>query len=384
MQQFDFVSRLRLDMSWEHLLPVPSNLLSLLTRDYTIWVPQMNRNSGVNDKFAVGTRKAMGIYLNRVHLIDKLRMKELPRRSAVDMRKTPAKWICGANPERNCSKSEPCCWASPLSPQKQYLPNCTGKVRSTCGQLSLNSERFLELALWLAGNITVVHRQDWLFCKYGETGHSWTTCTKRMRAQQPCQSMVCVAWSAGGCSCQNKTCAKGYNPYCTPVTHTQLRLDGTLISNGPLHGNSSLVGPQFGHLRTLAHRAVVRTFGRAGNRASGRSGGGRTGSKIQLVGSTPRLPETAGERHYMATHINRREGHRWIGTNVSYAAQLDAHSHRRTRGSNESSRPLKPMTGGRSKRGARPVASLREEREGPPRARTLVPGMTGARQLDGS
>eukprot|EP00966_Prymnesium_polylepis_P277638 6414555-Prymnesium_polylepis.1 len=82
MQEFDFVSRVRLDMSWEHLMPVPSNLLSSLSnpRYGTIWVPQMNRNGGINDKFAVGTRRAMSTYLSRVRLFEELDMTQLARR----------------------------------------------------------------------------------------------------------------------------------------------------------------------------------------------------------------------------------------------------------------------------------------------------------------
>ena len=269
----------------------------------------MNRNGGINDKFAVGTRRAMAVYLNRVHLIDSLKMIKLPRRSA-DMRKSPAKWTCGANSARNCSNTEPCCWASPLSQERQHLPNCTGKTRSTCGDLSLNSERFLELAMWLAGNLTIVHRQDWLFCKYGEIGHSWPTCTRRMRHQQPCQSMICAAWTAGGCKCANSTCAKGYNPYCTSVLHSQLRLDGTLVHHNPVLYNSSVPGPQFDPLRTLHHRAVVRAaFGRAGSRVTSRPAG--------RIVNHPSLLGFKEERH-LSNHHAAWDGHRRKGGNDTF------------------------------------------------------------------
>ena len=278
MQEFDFVSRVRLDISWESLMPVPSNLLSLLSNRWaydTIWVPQMNRNGGIGDKFAVGTRRAMSTYLNRVHLFDNLDMTRLARRTT-DMKKTPAKWVCGANLLRNCSKAEPCCWPAPLPKDGGVMPNCSKSKKGTCGLPNLNSERFLELTMWLAKNITVVHRQDWVFCKYGEIGHSWTGCTSRMRKQTPCTSLVCVAWSAGGCRCQNSTCARGYNPYCVDTLQTQLRLDGGILPHRSSGVSLSITNAEAGfpyHARSNAHRAVARTFLRASTRSAGRTGG---------------------------------------------------------------------------------------------------------------
>jgi hypothetical protein len=37
--------------------------------------------------------------------------------------------------------------------------------------VSMNSERFLSFALWRA-NVTVVHHQSWMYCKYGFS-HGW-------------------------------------------------------------------------------------------------------------------------------------------------------------------------------------------------------------------
>ncbi|KAL1519724.1 hypothetical protein AB1Y20_023234 [Prymnesium parvum] len=234
MRPFDLVSRLRLDISWERLLELPSNLLASVSDKswglQTIWVPQMNRNGGINDKFALGTRRAMTTYLNRVRLFDVLNMSTLVRRTA-DMKRSPAKWTCGPSLARNCSIAEPCCWPSPLPRSRGFLPNCSTSRRSSCGMPNLNSERFLELTMWLASNITVVHRQDWVLCKYGEIGHSWVGCTNRMRRQTKCHSLVCVAWTAGGCRCQNTTCARGYNPYCVDTSRAQLQLDGGLYAS---------------------------------------------------------------------------------------------------------------------------------------------------------
>lgn len=228
MQRFDLVSRLRLDISWERLIALPTNIIDVVASAEmygTVWVPQMNRNGGINDKFALGTRSAMRTYLNRVRLFDDLNFSLIQRRTG-DLKRSPAKWACGASAERKCSALEPCCWVVPVSDGSGHLPNCSLSKKSTCGLLNLNSERFLELAMWLAQNITVVHRQDWTFCKFGDGGHSWTGCTSRMRMGARCQSLLCVAWTAGGCRCQNTTCSRGYNPYCVDTSSTQLRLDG--------------------------------------------------------------------------------------------------------------------------------------------------------------
>jgi len=276
-------------------MPVPSNLLSSLSnpRYGTIWVPQMNRNGGINDKFAVGTRRAMSTYLSRVRLFEELDMTQLARRSS-DLKKSPAKWICGANEQRNCSKGEPCCWPAPLPKSGLFFPNCSASKRVTCGLPNLNSERFLELTMWLAKNITVVHRQDWAFCKFGEIGHSWTGCTSRMRKRTPCRSLVCVAWSAGGCRCANTTCAKGYNPYCIDTLQSQLGLDGSLLAQDPVSANHSLGSEHSGfpyHMRHHVHRAVARAFQRTGPRSSSR---GATASSSGLLGEKGRFARRAG------------------------------------------------------------------------------------------
>ena len=235
----------------------------------------------------------MATYLSRVRLFEQLDMANLVRRTS-DMKRTPAKWTCGANLERNCSKAEPCCWPLPVPQAATFLPNCTKSKKASCGMLNLNSEKFLELTMWLANNVTVVHRQDWAFCKFGEIGHSWTGCTSRMRNRVPCRSLVCVAWSAGGCRCQNSTCARGYNPYCIDTSQTQLRLDGTLL--GHADANQSVDAGRVGfpyHVRSNAHRAVARAFLRHGSRHTGARA---AVSKPALAGKASQSPEGTSSR----------------------------------------------------------------------------------------
>ena len=62
-QPFDFVTRIRLDVAWEAELPVPARLAH--SAEDAVHVPHMNGQGGTNDKFVMGTRRAMAAYLNR-------------------------------------------------------------------------------------------------------------------------------------------------------------------------------------------------------------------------------------------------------------------------------------------------------------------------------
>lgn len=88
--------------------------------------------------------------------------------------------------------------------------------------LSMNSEKFLAMSLW-RGNVTVVRRKDWMFCKFGDDAHAWPECTKRMRKGAICRSLVCITWGGRACSCLNNTCAevKGKQAWCTDMTSLQ-------------------------------------------------------------------------------------------------------------------------------------------------------------------
>ena len=89
---FTLVARLRLDIAFEAEIAVPSIFsvrshgrspqatasLATAIDENTVWVPQMNSQGGLNDKFAIGGRRGMAHYLNRVDLVD-LNFSRIPR-----------------------------------------------------------------------------------------------------------------------------------------------------------------------------------------------------------------------------------------------------------------------------------------------------------------
>lgn len=217
-QRFALVTRLRLDVAFE-AEPVPPALTGSLPVDEeterSVWVPHMNGQRGVNDKFAIGGRAAMASYLRRVELLE-LNYSAVPR----DAKGAPVRYSCsrGACRPTPFPDAGAAFWAAPGSD----APHPCGK-KSGC-MISLNSERFLSFALWRA-NVTVQHRQDWMLCKFGNDSHAWPTCTRRLRQGTPCSAFVCLSWQAGGCSCLNTSCAvaarakgsKAPSPWCTDV-----------------------------------------------------------------------------------------------------------------------------------------------------------------------
>ena len=62
---FSTIARLRLDLAWEAVLRMPRGGL----QPATVHLPRMNAKAGVNDKWALGTRDAMKVYLTRLHAI---------------------------------------------------------------------------------------------------------------------------------------------------------------------------------------------------------------------------------------------------------------------------------------------------------------------------
>ena len=63
--KFETLARLRLDLAWEApLYWPPSGLVP-----NAVHTPRMNTKAGINDKFALGYRDAMEVYLTRLHAI---------------------------------------------------------------------------------------------------------------------------------------------------------------------------------------------------------------------------------------------------------------------------------------------------------------------------
>ena len=133
----------------------------------------------------------MSSYLNRYDLID-LNFSSMPRNA----KGQASVWDCSHDPlGRQVCKPKP------------FADTAARCVKRAGCMLSLNSERFLALALYRA-NITVV-RMRWAFCKYGSSAHAWPGCAGGRRGGGGgCKSFNCPSWMAGGCSCaQNTTCS---------------------------------------------------------------------------------------------------------------------------------------------------------------------------------
>jgi len=186
----DYVTWMRLDVVWEMDL-TPSLPLPQVrgVSANVVWLPLMNsQQAGLCDKFAFGTRRAMHSYLNRLDLIH-LNYSAIPR----NRQGQAATWSC------TTIGTKQICIPKPFVDVAAQCPKRAGCM------VSMSSERFLSFALYRA-NLTVV-RTKWAFCKFGDTPHSWKSCTARLRAGTECRSLNCPSWMAGGCSCQNTTCS---------------------------------------------------------------------------------------------------------------------------------------------------------------------------------
>jgi len=148
-RQYDVVARLRLDLYWELLPPMPS-----VVRSQHVHVPAMSGCQGLNDKFALGGRVGMELYLTRVHRL-------------------------------------------PFGPRDAKHG-------------SFQSEKYLSMALRGA---SVVRHGDWMFCKVGDAtnmsryfpSNMWLECSLRILFRMRCERFNC-GWCGQGCRCWNSTC----------------------------------------------------------------------------------------------------------------------------------------------------------------------------------
>ena len=236
-RDFETLARLRLDLAWETPLTMPP-----IVAPNTVYTSRMNTKSGINDKWALGRRAVMAIYLDRVRLIPLANAMWNRSAPAVGLKTTTGKegllyYDCGAgkvNVRFSCAprrlarsrwQSLPDGKAAAEDPAPATVHDPV-TVRPTQRRFSMTSEGFLMWALWRS-NVTLGFEPSWMFCKFGNAvNFTARLCVPRMRKQSPCTSLVC----AGGltdCLCKNQTCGTGKTKlwYCESVRGGQLSLN---------------------------------------------------------------------------------------------------------------------------------------------------------------
>ena len=232
--RFLTIARLRLDLAWETPLRMPPEL-----KPNTVYTSRMNTKSGLNDKWGIGRREAMAVYLNRVELIsvaNKLYNKSGP---PVTLRATNGKeglliYDCAPgsiNVQFACGprRSKKTAWqdasaTTPASATSTDLQPVAVPSPSLGRRFTMTSESFLMWALW-RGNVTIAYEPSWLFCKFGNSVNSTArTCVPRMRKRKPCEALICQG-TLTDCACKNVTCAGNKIWYCQQSVGNQLSLD---------------------------------------------------------------------------------------------------------------------------------------------------------------
>ena len=232
-REFDTLARLRLDLAWETPLVMPPG--GLLPN--TIYTSRMNTKAGLNDKWGIGHRYAMGRYLSRAELIPIA--NALHNRSAKPLGlkatgRTPGllSYACAANkinepftcaPHFNAPMAQWQFETQPRLPQRRF---------------SMTSEGFLMWALWRS-NLSIGFEPSWMFCKFGNAVNMTARiCVPRMRARRSCTSLVCPG-GLTDCGCRNQTCEetdkrgkKSKMWYCESVKGIQLALDPYAVGRG--------------------------------------------------------------------------------------------------------------------------------------------------------
>ena len=170
--EFSAVARLRLDMAWEMVLPLPRHIPPAV-----VYLPKMGCCYGANDKFAIGGRNAMRLYLTRVTVLAEV---------------WPIRRICLRDK----------CTRSPFSNPSWNWPY-------TSEEFLKGSARFAQYALR--------ERPDWMYCQFGDRVGLHADdiqCTARLRLAMRCEQLSC-GWCARGCSCwkrENSSCALAAPP----------------------------------------------------------------------------------------------------------------------------------------------------------------------------
>ena len=299
-RRFRTLARLRLDLAWEAPLRMPPG--GLLPHSHAVFVPRMNAKAGVNDKWAIGLRRPMGVYLARIEAF------AVANRLYGHASKAPALGWAGhagtnqtgsAMMDFECAVPDKACihrcvgltvcsprfdrhtrWQgaaiAPLhahggaptahafrafdsdahgdsssSPRQTNMQTSgdggRGHGANATMRFALTSEAFLQWALWRQ-NVTVVHVQSWMFCKYKDAMQAALrnestprSCVPRMRyntnvrPDHGCKSMTCMGNSVD-CSCHGDPCTiydKRHKRnetkwYCTDTAGDQLDENGRL------------------------------------------------------------------------------------------------------------------------------------------------------------
>lgn len=217
-RQFATIARLRLDLAWETPLVMPHVLAP-----NTVYTSRMNTKTGINDKWAIGRRNAMGAYLDRVDLIPVA--NQMFNRSAptVQARASAGRdGLLNYNCPPNSNNVPFVCVPRRMKTTAWQLQSDS----QTQHRFTMTSESFLMWALW-RNNVSIGYEPSWMFCKFGNSINSTSrTCVPRMRLRRSCPSLVCTG-SLTDCGCRNSTCTTGNKViwYCEPTLGKQLALD---------------------------------------------------------------------------------------------------------------------------------------------------------------
>lgn len=314
-RRFLTLARLRLDLAWEVPLRMPNGGLL----PHAVYVPRMNAKAGINDKWALGHRLPMGVYLARVEafaVANRLHDRSSAAISANSRLLHPSRakgdaivdvacigqpnsgqphnsgltecrpqfdehtaWQGSAIVPHDHQRGKPYAnsdahsrvvlaaehdpverihdpllgvevlaavqHAAPPSPRTKWTKTTTGSGTTSLSSqhelmrhFVLTSEGFLQWALWRQ-NVSVVHVQSWMFCKYKDAlqaNSTPRTCVPRMRKREPCQSLICTG-GAVDCVCRKDALCMTYDKkkqknatswYCADVTGDQLDNGGGL------------------------------------------------------------------------------------------------------------------------------------------------------------
>lgn len=197
-RRFETLARLRLDLAWETPLVMPERILP-----NTVYTSRMNAKTGINDKWALGRRDAMAVYLERARLIPLL--DAMLNKSAAGIgikaaskREGMLHYGCAAgmiNMPFACApyRGQGTAWQRPDDVGLAYRSNAPVEVPAHPPQrkFALSSEAFLMWALW-RGNVTIAFEPAWMFCKFGNSvNFTSRLCVPRMRQRKPCSMLVC-------------------------------------------------------------------------------------------------------------------------------------------------------------------------------------------------
>jgi hypothetical protein len=285
--RFETLSRLRLDLAWEVPLRMPTG--GLLPN--TVHTPRMNTKAGINDKWAIGLREPMEVYLRRVeamavanrlfapshgasastaglfwmhkqggggesmsdyeckHVSQGQPMRCLPifdrhtewqrRVTNLDVRiSSRATLQAHAGTDATGASEVPTLGTNQSASVAHDAAHAHGQHLGR-RRFSLTSESFLQWALWRR-NVSVAYEPSWMFCKMKLSNLSQPgarTCVPRMVNRTRCASLVCTG-SGVDCGCRADACTyfdhrarrNATHWYCQDTVGGQLGLNGEVYT----------------------------------------------------------------------------------------------------------------------------------------------------------